>query len=109
MTTTLRQWGEKEWQGYANELLSVHYSLLKCVYQRVPDTNGDCGLEGVSDSGDGYQSYADQQSKDNDDRVRKQKKKILTDLKKLDQYKAWWSSFLGPTKLRRWVLLVPHL
>jgi hypothetical protein len=109
MSAPTRHWGEKEWENYANGLLSVHYGLMKCIYQRIPATGGDCGLEGLSDTGDGYQCYADQGSKDNDDRVRKQKKKILTDLKKFEKNKTWWEGFLGPKKIRRWILMVPYL
>lgn len=110
MTSTVRQWGEKEWEGYANGLLSIHYSLQRCSYQRIPATSGgDCGLEGISDTGEGYQSYADQNSKDNADRLKKQQNKVRTDLKKLEQYKTWWESFLGKKKIRRWVLVVPYM
>jgi hypothetical protein len=109
MSAPTRQWGEREWEAYANGLLSIHYSLLRCSYQRIPATGGDCGLEGLSDTGEGYQSYADQGSKDNDDRVRKQKNKILTDIKKLEKYKTWWEAFLGPKKIRRWILMVPYM
>jgi hypothetical protein len=66
------KWKEKEWEHYANELVSTDHSLRNGSYQRIPDRNGDCGLEGVSDYGCGYQSYADQ-------RIEKQKKKIYED------------------------------
>jgi hypothetical protein len=102
-----RQWGEKEWQSYANGLLSTHYNLFRGSYQRIPDLGGDHGLEGISDCGDAYQCYADQGSKDNDERTRKQKKKIREDLAKLETYKDFWVATLGTRKILRWTLMVP--
>ncbi len=102
-----QQWDEKEWQKYTNELLATHHSLRKEKYQHIPDTNGDHGLEGVADTGDGYQAYADQDSRDHAHRVEKQKKKIYDDLRKLDQYQDWWLEYFGDRKLRRWHLIVP--
>ncbi len=103
-----RVWQEKEWQLYVNNLLATHHSLRKEKYQRIPDRNGDHGLEGVTDTGVGYQAYADQNSKNDDECIRKQKKKIYEDLKKLETYKDWWQEFFGEKKLMRWHLLVPH-
>jgi hypothetical protein len=102
-----REWKEKEWQKYANDLLATHHSLRNEKFQRIPDTNGDHGLEGIADRGIGYQAYADQDSKDHDDRVRKQKKKIYDDLRKLEKYADWWAEFLGDKQIHRWHLLVP--
>jgi hypothetical protein len=102
-----RQWDEKEWQKYTNELLATHHSLRKEKYQRIPDVKGDHGLEGVSDLGDAYQAYADQDSRDHDHRVEKQKKKIYDDLRKLDEYKDFWAEYFGDKKIHRWILMVP--
>ncbi len=104
----MREWKEKEWQDYVNELLATHHSLRKDKYQRIPDRNGDHGLEGVTNTGCGYQAYADQDSKDVDDRIRKQKKKIYDDLRKLDEFRKFWQEFFGENKLHRWHLVVPH-
>jgi hypothetical protein len=109
MASQLHQWGEDEWQDHVNALLATHHSLREQQYQPIPDTGGDCGLEGVSSAGDGYQAYADQDSKDNKDRTRKQKKKIGDDLPKLDTYSLWWTEFLQEKKLRTWTLIVPQL
>ena len=65
-------WSEKEWERYANNLLSTHYGMNHGCYQRIPDTGGDCGLEGVADCGCAYQCYADQESKTNEERTRKE-------------------------------------
>ncbi|ADG68967.1 hypothetical protein Plim_3152 [Planctopirus limnophila DSM 3776] len=100
-------WKEKEWERYANELVSIDHGLRGGSYQRIPDRNGDCGLEGVADSGDGYQSYADQGTADADERIQKQKNKIYIDLKKLETYKDFWTAYFEDRKLTRWTLLVP--
>ena len=84
MAESTGTWNEKEWEQYANSLLSTHYGMNHGSYQRIPDRGGDRGLEGVTDCGCGYQCYADQESKTNEARTRKQKKKILEDLNKLD-------------------------
>lgn len=102
------QWKEREWQDYVNDLLNTHHSLRKEKYQRIPDTNGDHGLEGVSDTGDAYQAYADQDTRDHAHRVEKQKSKIYDDLRKLDQYTDFWTEFFGDKKIRRWILMVPE-
>lgn len=107
MGNPVRQWGEKEWEGYANSLMATHHSLLNQSYQRIPDIGGDNGLEGVADSGDAYQCYADQNTKNHKELVKKQKNKIEEDLLKLDTNQTWWVSFLGTQKIIRWTLLVP--
>jgi hypothetical protein len=101
------RWKEKEWERYANELVSMDHSLRGGSYQRIPDRNGDCGLEGIADTGDGYQSYADQGSEDADQRIQKQKQKIYTDLNKLSEFREFWTEYFGDRKLKRWTLLVP--
>lgn len=103
-----REWKEKEWQQYVNELLATHHSLRKEKYQRIPDRNGDHGLEGVTSTGVGYQAYSDQNTKDDNDRIEKQKKKIYGDLKKLETYNDFWEDFFGDNQLHRWHLVVPN-
>lgn len=100
-------WNEKEWERYANELAAMDHGLRGGSYQRIPDRNGDCGLEGVADTGDGYQSYADQNTTDADQRIQKQKDKIYDDLKKLETFKDFWTDYFEDRKLKRWTLLVP--
>jgi hypothetical protein len=102
-----RQWGEKEWERFANSLLSTHHCLLNGSYQPIPDINGDNGLEGVADNGEVYQCYADQNTKTHKERVQKQKDKIKEDLEKLETNKVWWAGYLGKLKIRRWTLMVP--
>jgi hypothetical protein len=102
-----QQWKEKEWQEYVNELLTTHHALHKEKYQRVPDLKGDHGLEGFTNTGVAYQAYADQNSSDQNDRVRKQKKKVYNDLNKLEEFAGWWTQFFDGLKLHRWHLVVP--
>lgn len=103
-----RQWGEAEWEDYVDNLLSTHYSIFGGSYQRVKDLGGDCGLEGFTDTGEAFQSYADQDSKDNKARTKKQKKKITDDLNKLEEFKEFWIDIFGSRKIKRWTLMVPY-
>ncbi len=104
-----RQWQEKDWERYVNELLSTHHAIFGGSYQPVPDLGGDGGLEGfTSDTGEAYQSYADQNSKNNEERTRKQKRKIREDLEKLDANSDFWKAMLGDTVLKHWTLIVPN-
>ncbi|MFN3189127.1 MAG: hypothetical protein ACE361_01285 [Aureliella sp.] len=107
MTDSPKHWDEKEWEEYANKLASTHHAIVGGSYQRIPDLEGDRGLEGLTDRGEAYQAYADQDSKDNADRTRKQKRKIREDLNKLEKYIDFWSEFLGDRKLKQWTLIVP--
>lgn len=103
------QWQEKEWERYVNQLLTTHHAIFGGSYQPVPDLGGDGGLEGfTSDTGESYQAYADQDSKNNEERTRKQKKKIRDDLNKLEKHADFWQEMLGDTKLKQWTLLVPN-
>ncbi len=103
-----KRWKEKEWERYVNQLLATHHAIFGGSYQPVPDLGGDHGLEGfTTDTGEAYQAYADQDSKNNEERTRKQKKKIRDDLTKLEKYSDFWQKMLGNTKLKKWTLLVP--
>ncbi len=99
MVSNAGNWQEKDWERYVNRLLSNHHAMFGGSYQRVPDHKGDRGLEGFTDTGEAYQAYADQSSKNNEERTRKQKKKIREDFAKLEKYSDFWQEMLGDTKL----------
>lgn len=103
------QWKEKEWENYVNQLLSFHHSVLGDSYQPIPDYGGDRGLEGCTNKGEAYQAYADQDSKNNKERTRKQKNKIRDDLKKFETYCDFWKEFFVESRLKHWTLMVPSL
>jgi hypothetical protein len=108
MSSNGKSWQEKEWERYVNQLLATHHAIFGGSYQPVPDLGGDHGLEGfTTDTGEAYQAYADQDSKNNNERTRKQKKKIHEDLAKLEKYSNFWQRMLGDTRLKQWTLLVP--
>lgn len=99
-----------EWQEHVNDLLRIDSRLHGTVYQTVPDrTRGDRGLEGFTRDGHAIQAYADIQSRNADERKKGQRKKILNDLKKLEEYSPWWEQTLAGVKLHNWSLLVPIL
>lgn len=110
MGSTDKTWQEKEWERYVNQLLATHHAIFGGSYQPVPDLGGDHGLEGfTTDTGEAYQAYADQNSKNNQERTRKQKKKISEDLAKLEKYRDFWEKMLDETRLKQWTLLVPDV
>lgn len=109
MTDSTHQWREKDWERHVDALLSTHHAIFGESYQPVPDYKGDRGLEGFSNTGDSYQSYADQNSKTKEQCTEKQKKKIREDLKKLETYADFWADVLGDLKLKHWTLMVPNL
>lgn len=109
MSTPSTQWDAKDWERYVDCLLTTHHSLKGEMYQAVPDIGGDGGLEGCSNTGHAYQSYADQDTKNHKERTRKQKDKIRDDLKKLLTYKDFWAKFFKGKKIRFWTLVVPQL
>lgn len=89
---------------------------MKLLYLRyeaglveVPDRHGgDKGIEAFSTTdGCAFQCYAPEGVNDNATLARKHKNKINRDLKKFKQNVDELSRILGPTKITRWILVVP--
>jgi hypothetical protein len=98
------------WQKRINRLCHIQCGLRGEAYQPIPDTvEGDGGLEGITSDGEGFQCYADQATMNVAERVRKQKKKIADDLRKLKKNSDFWKDVLGTTSLRRWYLVTPEV
>jgi hypothetical protein len=106
--TVVKDWDGVEWQKHIELLLLRHHGPGN--YQRIPDTvSGDAGLEGFCrSSGYAYQCYAAQGIYDAKKLYEKQRDKISADIGKLINNKQKLIPLLGPTKLIRWVLVVPH-
>lgn len=100
----------KDWQTHVACLCRIECMVRGETYQPIPDkVNGDGGLEGISSDGDGYQCYADQDSVSTQDRVKKQKDKITTDLAKLEKHADFWDSVFVLHKLKKWFLVIPDM
>lgn len=109
MTSDIPQWNGKTWQAHVNAILTIHHQLNGCTYHSVADkVEGDGGLEGFSSDGHAYQCYCDEASVDTADRATKQKRKVTTDIKKLETYKDFWEEMLQGVRLVSWTLVVPY-
>jgi hypothetical protein len=97
----------EEWQELITKLLSLRFGIGEFV--SIPDTvRGDCGLEGFTRSGKGFQCYAAEEPLTAGELTRKQKAKVTRDLGKLVEYKAKLPALLGLTVLNEWILVVPR-
>lgn len=100
----------KDWEDHIACLCRIECGLRGETYQPIPDkVQGDGGLEGISSDGDGYQCYADQGSVSTEDRVKKQKSKIRTDLGKLKINADFWAKVFVSHKLKKWILVTPDV
>ncbi|MBL0175137.1 MAG: hypothetical protein IPP94_07725 [Ignavibacteria bacterium] len=97
----------EEWQNLINKCLSLKFDIGEFV--PIPDrVRGDCGLEGFTRGGLGFQCYAAEEPLITSELTRKQKAKITSDLGKLVKYKTNLARLLGPTMLDKWILVVPR-
>lgn len=96
------------WEGICNVLLGTKYGT---DYQPIGDKGGDLGLDGLNlRAGTAYQAYG--QEPENKDPVSGVRKKIGTDLKKLQLNESDIAAIVGGKKIRSWALLlnkeIPH-
>lgn len=96
------------WEGICNVLLGTKYGT---DYQPIGDKGGDLGLDGLNlRAGTAYQAYG--QEPENKDPVSGVRKKIGTDLKKLQLNESEIAAIIGSKKIRNWALLlnkeIPH-
>ena len=97
----------EEWQNLVNKVLSLKFGVGE--FMPIPDTvHGDCGLEGFTRSGKGFQCYAAEEPLTTGELTKKQKAKVTRDLDKLVEYKTKLVALLGPTVLHEWILVVPR-
>ncbi len=97
----------EEWQELVTKLLSLKFGVGEFV--PIPDrVRGDCGLEGFTRDGKGFQCYAAEEPLTTGELTKKQKAKITRDLQKLVEYQAKLAALLGPTVLNQWILVVPR-
>jgi hypothetical protein len=108
MPDALECWDPNDWEQYVLGLLQDRHGPLNVM--KVPARHlGDLGLDYycLSDRVV-YQCYAVQEPCDVADRAQKQKIKITADLNKFCGNKdGKIAELLGPTKIDRWILVVP--
>ena len=99
--------GPEEWQERIILLLKRQY--MATGFQEIPDRDrGDYGLEGFARDGSVYQCYAAEEPISTADLYVKQRNKITKDLNKFKDNKDGLIKIFGPTKISRWVLVVPR-
>lgn len=97
----------EEWQELVVKLLSIKFGVGEFV--PIPDrVHGDCGLEGFTRSGKGFQCYAAEEPQTTAELTRKQKAKVTRDIGKIVEYQTQLATLLGPTVLKEWILVVPR-
>lgn len=104
-----QEWGDgpEEWQERISLLLKRRYGVTG--FQEIPDRDrGDYGLEGFERNGSAYQCYAAEEPLSNKELYNKQRNKITKDLNKFRDNKDGLIKIFGPTKISRWVLVVPR-
>lgn len=102
-----REWDQKEWQAYCEELLTATYGVR---VQLVPDRGqGDGGLEAyVAGESTAFQCYAPEKPFSLDAQTTGQRNKIRTDTNKLLDHPDRTQRLIGAGRtIREWVLLTP--
>ncbi len=97
----------KEWEAWANKLLTCRYGPTE--YQTVPDTDkGDAGIEGFTvRDGHAYQAYGCNEPLATSERYEHQRRKLTKDIGKFITNACVLGKLFGTTKICRWVLFVP--
>jgi hypothetical protein len=102
-----RTWSGDEWQDYIMCLLRLRYDPGELV--DIPDHDqGDAGLEAFAQDGCAFQCYSPEEPLTTDQRYAKHRRKMTTDLGKFTNVEKV-SPIVGPTKIRRWIFVVPIL
>lgn len=97
-----------DWQNWANQLLTEHYGPTD--YVKVPDTEGDGGIEGFTRrAGHAYQAYGAESYKTGKALYEAQRNKMTSDIKKFIDNRKLLSKLFGATKISCWVLIVPRI
>lgn len=107
MQETIRYWNGTDWQEHVQLLLMRHYGPGE--YSEVQDRDGgDFGIEGFSRDGCVYQCYAAEEPLSTKKLYENQRDKITSDINKFIQNKDKLTRLFGPTKISRWILVVPR-
>ena len=77
------------------------------LYQRMPASPGDYGIEGWTTDGMAFQCYCPEKSYTQDELRVAIQSKITRDVPKLKLYQAQIASRIGATKIQKWLLVTP--
>ncbi|WP_051908128.1 hypothetical protein [Flavimarina sp. Hel_I_48] len=88
--------------------LAFKISYKKENYQKMPDANGDLGIEGFTlNSGKAFQCYCPENDISGQELYKALRGKITNDIKKLDKNCSELKKVLGDTKIKEWYLVTP--
>lgn len=95
----------EKWEDLCNEIYKLKYQDIG--YHYVPSRHeGDCGIEGYTDSGIVYQCYYPDKDYSPNELYEKYRKKMTTDLAKLIEYEKKLYS-IGVTNIKEWHFIIP--
>lgn len=105
-STKYGQYDGDSWEALMQICFRIKYEQE--LYQSVPASSGDCGIEGFTKTGKVFQCYCPDNNVTSKALYEKQRDKITTDLKKLDLYKKKLAKFLDGVTIKQWILVTPE-
>ena len=106
MLSSPTQFDGDEWQDFVVTLLGLKYG--EDLFEVPDEHGGDGGIEAYTSSGLAFQCYAPEGNLLPADIAKKHKDKIYDDTCKFCSRVKELSSLFADTKIRRWILIVPH-
>lgn len=94
------------WEALCHLSLKMKYGAS---YTEVPASPGDFGLDGFIEEGIAFQCYCPERECTDKELYISQRDKINKDTKKLKLYETQVKNLLKNTKIKKWVLLTPHV
>ncbi len=89
-----------------------HFCLKRMYgdkYTEVPANPGDYGLDGFTEDGIVFQCYCPERECTDKELYASQRDKINKDIKKLNSYRKELTKIFGDIKVKKWILLTPHV
>ena len=105
-TTNYGEFNPTSWEENCQIAFKNAYKLEN--YQKMPDANGDLGLEGFTlRTGKAFQCYCPENNIKGQDLYKALRGKITSDINKLDKNCSELKKILGDTKICEWYLVTP--
>lgn len=93
------------WEAFCQACLKMKYH--DDGYQELPAWQGDMGIEGYTRTGIVFQCYCPDDEYGDSKLYEKQRDKVTTDLKKLENREKELKIYLGTIKIEKWYFLTP--
>ncbi|SEA14332.1 hypothetical protein SAMN05192529_10919 [Arachidicoccus rhizosphaerae] len=94
------------WEDLIQICLRIKYETE--LYQSVPASPGDCGIEGFTKTGKAFQCYCPDNNITSSSLYEKQRDKITRDLSKLKRNNNRLALLLAGTKIKEWIFVTPE-